>query len=188
MLVSKHLWFLALIFMAGVIIISNVAVTKPVFGPDHAWHGYFNYGQFTFPIAFLITDIVNRLLGAPRARQLAFLAFAIAIPASVLATKISGEVWILAGRIGLASGLAFLVGQLLDVSIFQRLRYQVWWLAPFVSSLLASLVDTWIFYAAAFAGSGDWWFVQAWIDYGVKVIVALAALLPFRLAIVRQIS
>ena len=91
-------------------------------------------------------------------------------------------------RIGLASMSAFAIGQALDVTIFNRLRKTAWWLGPLVSSLIASLIDTWIFYTGAFAGQ-DWpWQVQAWIDYGVKVLVALVALLPFRLIVARLIG
>lgn len=188
--ISASLWLWLFWLMVAVIVVSNVAVTRAVFpAPEHPLHGYFNYGQLSFPLAFLISDLVNRLLGAGPARRLAALAFLVAVPASVFASRFIGvEIWILALRIGLASGLAFLFGQLLDIAIFQRLRALSWWLAPLISSLLAGLLDTWLFYSIAFAGSGDWWLVQAWIDYGVKVLVALAALLPFRIVVVQRLG
>ena len=168
------------IAMAFVVYISNILVQTPI-GPLDAYFGgqYFNYAQFTFPIAFLITDIVNRTLGSHRAYVVIAAGFAVGGLMSIL----GGDV-----RIGLASMSAFAIGQVLDVTIFNRLRKTAWWLGPLVSSLIASLIDTWIFYTGAFAGQ-DWpWQVQAWIDYGVKVLVALVALLPFRLIVARLIG
>ena len=168
------------IAMALVVFISNILVQTPI-GPLDTYFGgqYFNYAQFTFPIAFLITDIINRTLGSNRAYVVIAAGFVVGGIMSVIA----GDV-----RIGLASMSAFAVGQVLDVTIFNRLRQMAWWLGPLVSSLIASLIDTWIFYAGAFYGQ-DWpWQVQAWIDYAVKVIVALVALVPFRLVVAQLIG
>ncbi len=139
--------------------------------------GVFIYGQFTFPLAFLITDLINRLFGPARAWGLiAIGAIFGGLASYYFATPI----------LALASVTAFVVGQVLDVLLFQRLRRQVWYLAPLVSSVLASLLDTLIFYAIAF---GLWGSVAyASVDFGVKVFVALVALLPFRLIIARAMG
>ena len=166
--------------MAFVVFISNILVQTSVLPLDNYFGGqYFNYAQFTFPIAFLITDIINRTLGSNKAFVVIAAGFIVGGIMSVLA----GDV-----RIGMASMVAFAVGQFLDVKIFNRFRISVWWLAPLISSLVASLIDTWVFYAGAFYGQ-DWpWQIQAWIDYGIKVIVALVALVPFRLVVARLIG
>lgn len=165
----------AAIAMALVVYISNLLVQTPVTWLSATW---FNYAQFTFPVAFLITDLMNRLFGPRQALYVIAVGFVVGGILSI----VGGDV-----RIGVASMLAFAVGQLLDVAIFQRLRQSDWWRAPLISSILASLIDTAIFYSIAFAGQ-DWpWVQQGSVDFGVKVIVAIAALLPFRLLIARQL-
>ena len=167
--------------MALVVYSSNLLVQTPIAGLNLRFGGpYFNWAQFTFPLAFLITDIVNRTLGSRRA----FLVIAAGFVVGGFLSILAGDV-----RVGAASLLAFALGQTLDVAIFNRLRQTAWWLGPLVSSLIASFIDTWVFYTAAFAGT-DWpaWQIQAWVDYGVKVLVALAALLPFRLIVARLIG
>ena len=146
---------------------SNVLVQYPI-------NDWLTWGALSYPVAFLVTDLTNRQLGAERARRVVAVGFAIAVIASIyLATP----------RIALASGLAFLTAQLLDVSIFDRMRRMTWWKAPLVSSAIASTVDTAIFFAAAFAGTGLPWVTWGVGDLGVKFAVAMVLLLPFRAVI-----
>ena len=162
--------------MALVVYVSNVLVMIPIQWLNPNW---FNYAQFTFPLAFLVTDVVNRLLGSKRAYQVIAVGFVV----GGLMSIIGGDV-----RIGLASITAFAIGQTLDVKVFNRLRSMAWWLAPLISSLLASLVDTTWFYTVAFYGA-DWpWQQQAIVDFGIKMLVAVCALLPFKLLIARSFS
>lgn len=167
--------------MAFIVYISNVLVGIRIGWLNENW---FNYGQFTFPVAFLITDIINRLFGARRA----FWVIAIGFLGGVIfffIAPLEGAPWPNAwsvGRIALGSLTAFVVGQVLDVSIFNSLRQRAWWFGPLVSSIVASLIDTVLFYGIA-AGGSENWMNFASVDFGVKVFVALVALVPFRLVI-----
>lgn len=162
---DRRLLVIAVMAMVLVVAASNWLVQFPI-------NDWLTWGAFSYPFAFLVTDLTNRAFGAGRARQVVAVGFAVAILLSL---------WLAPWRIAVASGGAFLVGQLLDVSIFDRLRRAAWWLAPLVSSLLASVIDTAIFFAGAFAGSGLPWITWALGDLAVKLAVALAMLLPFRL-------
>jgi uncharacterized PurR-regulated membrane protein YhhQ (DUF165 family) len=143
---------------------SNIAVQFPV-------NDWLTWGALTYPVSFLVTDLTNRALGPATARRVVYAGFAVAVALSIfLAT------W----RIALASGTAFLLAQLLDIAIFDRLRRTAWWQAPFVSSTLASAVDTVLFFTLAFAGSGLPWVTWGLGDYGAKLFMALAMLVPFR--------
>ncbi len=151
--------------MTVVVAASNVLVQYPI-------NDWITWGAMTYPVAFLITDLTNRRLGARAARRVVYAGFALAVAFSIyLATP----------RIAIASGSAFLVAQLLDVYVFDRLRRRQWWLAPLVSSVLGSVIDTALFFTLAFAGSGQPWIGWAIGDLGVKLAVALAMLIPFRL-------
>jgi queuosine precursor transporter len=153
--------------MAFIIYISNVLVQMPI-------NDWLTYGTFTFPLAFLITDLTNRFYGSRNAFLVVFVGFIMGGVLSILA----GDV-----RIGLASVSAFLIGQVLDVTIFNKMRSLAWWKAPLVSSFVASAVDTAIFYTLAFSGQ-DWpWQQVALGDFGVKVAMALLLLVPFKLLI-----
>lgn len=150
--------------MAAVVTASNVLV-------QYAINDWLTWGAFTYPVAFLVTDLTNRRLGPSSARRVVYAGFALAVVLSAaLATP----------RIAAASGTAFLVAQLLDVAVFDRLRQRVWWLPPLVSSLLGSVVDTVLFFAIAFAGTGLPWVTWAIGDFAVKVAMAGVLLLPFR--------
>jgi len=150
--------------MAAVVTASNVLV-------QYAINDWLTWGAFTYPVAFLVTDLTNRRLGPSSARRVVYTGFALAVVLSAaLATP----------RIAAASGTAFLVAQLLDVAVFDRLRQRVWWLPPLVSSLLGSVVDTVLFFAIAFAGTGLPWVTWAIGDFAVKVAMAGVLLLPFR--------
>ena len=153
--------------MVVVVAASNYLVQFPI-------NDWLTWGALSYPVAFLITDLTNRQLGAEKARRVVVVGFVIAVVASIyLATP----------RIAVASGLAFLTAQLLDVTIFDRMRKMDWWKAPLVSSVLGSIVDTGIFFAAAFAATGLPWVTWALGDLGVKFVVAMVMLLPFRMAV-----
>ncbi len=153
--------------MVLVVTVSNVAVQYPI-------NDWLTYGALTYPIAFLVTDLTNRGLGAASARKVVYAGFAAAVGLSI---------WLATPRIALASGAAFLAAQLLDITVFDRLRRASWWRAPLVSSTLASALDTALFFSLAFAGTGFPWITWAIGDYGVKIAVALVLLIPFRLAL-----
>jgi uncharacterized PurR-regulated membrane protein YhhQ (DUF165 family) len=151
--------------MAVIVTASNILVAFPI----NAW---LTWAAFTYPVAFLVTDLTNRRLGPGPARRVVYAGFLLGL---VLSLALAG--W----RIALASGSAFLVAQLMDVALFHRLRAGRWWRAPLVSSSVASAVDTALFFGIAFAGTGVPWVTLAIGDYGVKLAVALALLVPFRL-------
>ncbi len=192
--------------MAAVVVASNILV-QFLFGQFLTW------GAFTYPIAFLVTDVTNRVYGPALARRVVFAGFATGVACSLVGTQISGEFGpLVTWRIAMGSGAAFLCAQLLDIAIFDRLREGAWWRAPFASSLVGSSVDTALFFTIAFSaslsalepandvswanavvpllGSGPLaplWMSLAVADWGVKLALALIALVPFRL-IVRQLA
>jgi uncharacterized PurR-regulated membrane protein YhhQ (DUF165 family) len=151
--------------MVAIVALSNYAVQFPI-------NEWLTWGAFTYPVAFLVTDLTNRTLGPKAARQVIYAGFALAVVLSA---------WLATPRIAIASGSAFLVAQLLDVAVFNRLRAGMWWSAPLVSSTFGSIVDTALFFSVAFAGSGLPWITWAYGDFGVKMAMALLMLLPFRL-------
>jgi len=158
-------FLIGVLAMVIIVTASNILVQYPV-------NDWITWGAFTYPVAFLVTDLTNRRLGPATARRVVLAGFAIAVAMSI---------WLATPRIALASGSAFLIAQLADVWIFNRLRDLAWWRAPLVSSLLASALDTALFFTLAFAFTGLPWMTWAVGDYGVKVAVALAMLIPFRL-------
>ena len=172
---------LPVLAMTIVVVASNVLVQYP-FEP-FGLGDYLTWGAFTYPVAFLVTDLTNRRYGAGMARKLVAVGFVIAVALSIgLATP----------RIALASGTAFLVGQLLDITAFNRLRRQTWWRAPLIGSVIGSALDTALFFSLAFAGDPDrsgpvdlfgttlpLWQSLAIFDFSVKMLVALIALLPY---------
>ncbi|MEO0991090.1 MAG: queuosine precursor transporter, partial [Pseudomonadota bacterium] len=134
-----------LVAMATVVVASNVLV-QFLFGQWLTW------GAFTYPIAFLVTDVMNRVYGASTARKVVFAGFLMGVACSLIGTQIVGEFGPLVTlRIALGSGLAFLTAQLLDVAIFNRLREGTWWRAPLASTLVGSTVDTALFFSIAFS-------------------------------------
>ncbi len=149
--------------MAAVITASNILVQYPI-------NDWLTWGHFSFPVTFLVADVINRRLGASKARSVAYVGFFVAIVLSY---------WLASPRIALASGIAFITGQLTNIGIFSALRYRNWWHAPLISSTIASTIDTALFYAIAFAGTGLPWVTWALGDYGVKIVCAVFLLLPF---------
>jgi uncharacterized PurR-regulated membrane protein YhhQ (DUF165 family) len=151
--------------MVVVVVVSNISVQYPI-------NDWITWGALTYPVAFLVTDLTNHRFGAGATRRVVYIGFTIAVILSV---------WAAGPRIAFASGSAFLVAQLLDVMIFDRLRQSaMWWRAPLVSSLTASAVDTALFFSIAFAGTGLPWLTWGLGDFGVKVTMAIALLIPFR--------
>lgn len=153
--------------MVAVVAASNVLVQFPI-------NDWLTWGALTYPVSFLVTDLTTRLQGPARARRVVLVGFALAVLLSV---------WLATPRIALASGTAFLAGQLLDIAVFQRLRAGSWWRAPLVSSTLGSIVDTALFFSLAFAGTELPWVTLALGDLAVKLVLAVLALGPFRAAL-----
>jgi len=154
----------AIAAMAAVVVASNVLVGYPI-------NDWLTWGALSYPLAFLVTDLTNRRFGPARARRVVYVGFAFAVVLSIVLAS---------PRIALASGSAFLVAQALDVQVFDRLRDQVWWLPPLVSSLLGSALDTTLFFTLAFAGEPLPWVGWALGDFAVKIAVALALLPAFK--------
>ena len=153
-----------LLAMVAVIVLSNVLVQHPI-------NDWLTWGAFSYPLVFLVSDLTNRALGPATARRVAWAGFAVAVLVSLLLAP-----W----RIALASGAAFLFSQLMDVAVFNRWRQQTWWKAPLFGSLLASGVDTAVFFFLAFAGSGMDWLLLAAGDLAVKASMAALLLAPYR--------
>ena len=165
---------LPIVAMMAVIGVSNVAV-------QHAINDWLTWGAFTYPLAFLVTDLTNRAWGPGRARTVAYVGFPFGMGLSIV-LAVAADIPLWEGvRVALASGFAFICAQLFDIALFHRLRRGLWWRAPLVSSLSASALDTAIFFSAAFALTGLPWVTWALGDFGIKVGMAAVLLIPFRL-------
>ena len=137
------------------------------------------YGAFSYPVAFLITDLANRSYGKFVARKIVYIGFVIGIVFTLFfSTNFSDLISV---RIAIGSGTAFMVAQLLDVQIFDQLRKKKWFVAPLTSSCTGSTVDTFLFFSISFYGTGIPWVTLSLGDLAVKIIVALLMLIPFRL-------
>ena len=212
MLTGKHVFpFMAA--MAVIVVTSNILVQFPVgygLGPVNLGD-VLTWGAFTYPVAFLVTDLTNRVFGPAKARRVVFAGFALAVLCSIIVPKLLFSMGLFPfelstsriARIAMASGSAFLVAQMLDVYIFDRLRVGTWWRAPLISSLIGSIVDTTLFFSLAFAsafiflGENDGFALEnapflgvfatettRWIswaagDFLVKILVGLALLVPY---------
>ena len=170
--------FLTLSLLMGfVVLISNFLVQFPV--KYYGLENILTYGAFSYPIAFLITDLANRSFGKLTARKIVYFGFTIGLLFTLIfSTNFSDLISI---RIAIGSGTAFLVAQLLDVQVFDRLRRKTWFVAHLFSSLIGSIVDTFIFYSISFYGTGVPWITLSLGDLGVKIFIALIMLVPFRL-------
>ncbi|OQW87748.1 MAG: hypothetical protein BWK72_12115 [Rhodoferax ferrireducens] len=155
--------------MLLVIVSSNYLVQFPI-------NDWLTWGAFTFPVAFLVTDLTNRAVGNEAARRVAWVGFAIAVVVSLALAP-----W----RIAVASGVAFIVGQMLDIVAFNRLRAGSWWKAPLIGSVVASIVDTAIFFFLAFYGSDMNWLTLAAGDLSIKWLMAAVLLAPYRVMLPR---
>ncbi len=192
------------IAMATIVVASNILV-------QHLFGQWLTWGAFTYPFAFLVTDVMNRVYGPAAARKVVFAGFVTGVVCSFIGTQIMGEFGpLVTVRVAIASGLAFLTAQLLDVAIFDRLRDGKWWRAPVASTIIGGSVDTAIFFTIAFSaslsflepgndigwanevlpmlGSGPdapLWMSLAVADWAVKMAIALIALVPFRLIVTK---
>ncbi len=164
-------------FMGAVVLSSNFLVQYPInyYGLDEI----LTYGAFSYPIAFLITDLANRSYGKIVARKIVYLGFLLGISFTLFFSTNYSD--LISLRIAVGSGSAFLIAQLLDIQIFDRLRRNKWFVAPLSSSIFGSVVDTFLFFSISFAGTGIPWITLSLGDLGVKLFVALAMLIPFRL-------
>jgi len=191
--------------MALIVVASNILVQFVI----EDW--FLTWGAFTYPLAFLVTDVMNRVYGREAAQRVVLAGFVTGVICSLIGTQISGEFGPLVTlRIALGSGIAFLLAQSLDIAVFNRLRGGTWWRAPLVSSVIGSAVDTALFFTIAFSGAltflepgndVSWagemipllgagpvaplWVSLAVADWGVKLALALIALVPFRLIVGR---
>ena len=165
------------IFMGVVVLVSNYLVQFPI--KYYGLEGILTYGAFSYPIAFLITDLTNRSYGKLIARKIVYIGFVIGIAFTLFfSTNFSDLISV---RIAIGSGIAFLVAQLLDVKIFDQLRKKKWFVAPLTSSFVGSIVDTFLFFSISFYGTGIPWVTLSFGDLAVKILVALTMLIPFRL-------
>ena len=163
--------------MGAVVLASNYLVQFPI--KHYGLEEILTYGAFSYPIAFLITDLANRSFGKIVARKIVYIGFGIGISFTLLfSTNFTDLISI---RIAIGSGTAFLVAQLLDVQIFDKLRKKEWFVAPLTSSLIGSTIDTFIFFSISFYGTGIPWITLSLGDLSVKIFVALMMLIPFRL-------
>ena len=191
--------------MGVIVLASNILVQHPL-------GAFLTWGALVYPFAFLVNDITNRLQGAQAARKVVLVGFAVGLICSLIGTQIIGEFGPLVTlRVAIGSGTAFLVAQLIDVSIFDRLRRAAWWRAPLISTLLGSTIDTAIFFTIAFSATlaflepgnipawaaeitplmgvgpaAPYWISLATADLGVKLALSVLFLLPFRLIVARM--
>ena len=173
---NKTVLFLSII-MGVVVLTSNFLVQFPVH--YYGLSEILTYGAFTYPIAFLITDLTNRSFGKDIAKKIVYIGFFIGISFTLFfSTNFSDLISI---RIAIGSGTAFIVSQRLDVFVFDKLRDKSWFIPPLASSINGSVIDTFLFFSIAFYATGIPWFTLALGDLAVKLIVALLMLLPFRL-------
>ena len=170
--------FLTLSISMGLVVLaSNFLVQFPVefYGLDKI----LTYGAFSYPIAFLITDLANRSYGKLAARKIVYLGFTIGLSFTLLFSTDFAD--LISLRIAIGSGTAFLVAQLLDVQVFDKLRRERWFIAPLGSSFIGSSVDTFLFFSISFYATGIPWVTLSLGDLAVKIIVSLIMLIPFRL-------
>ncbi len=173
---KDRLFFLLSLLMALIVAISNYLVQFPIsyFDLDEI----LTYGAFSYPIAFLITDLSNRRYGKKAAKKIVYIGFFIGVFLTLFfSTDFMDFISI---RIAIGSGIAFLVAQLIDVFIFDILRKKIWFIAPLASSLIGSAIDTFLFFSIAFYGTSLNWLTLSFGDLSVKIFVALIMLIPFR--------
>ena len=164
-------------FMGAVVLASNYLVQFPI--KYYGLEEVLTYGAFSYPIAFLITDLTNRSYGKVIARKIVYIGFVIGIIFTLLFSTNFAD--LISVRIAIGSGTAFLVAQLLDVQIFDKLRKKKWFVAPLTSSFIGSTVDTFLFFSISFYATGIPWITLSFGDLAVKIFVALVMLIPFRL-------
>ena len=173
----SKLFLLLSLIMGAIVLASNYLVQFPI--KYYGLEEILTYGAFSYPIAFLITDLANRSYGKLIARQIVYIGFAIGISFTLLFSTNFGD--LISVRIAIGSGTAFLVAQLLDVQIFDNLRKKKWYIAPFTSSVTGSTVDTFLFFSISFYATGVPWVTLSLGDLLVKILITLIMLIPFRL-------
>tara|TARA_B100000161_G_C33399619_1_gene345933 strand:- start:25 stop:579 length:555 start_codon:yes stop_codon:yes gene_type:complete len=170
--------FLTLSFLMGfVVLASNYLVQFPI--KYYGLQDLLTYGAFSYPVAFLITDLANRSFGKLVARKIVYIGFIIGILFTLIFSTNFAD--LISLRIAIGSGTAFIIAQLLDVQIFDQLRKKKWFVAPLASSLIGSTIDTFLFFSISFYGTGVPWVTLSLGDLVVKILVALIMLIPFRL-------
>ena len=178
---NRSLFLTLSIFMGVVIILSNYLVQFPI--SKFNLQNILTYGAFSYPITFLITDLANRRFGKEKARKLVYFGFVFGILLThFVSTNFEDVISI---RIAIGSGSAFLIAQLIDIEIFQKLRNKVWFLAPMTSSIFGSIIDTFLFFSISFLGTGIPWVTLAFGDLFVKILMVFLMLIPFRLLIIK---
>ena len=182
-----NILFLTLSFFMGtVVLLSNYLVQFPI--KYYGLEEILTYGAFSYPIAFLITDLTNRRYGKQAARKIVYFGFFLGVLLTLyFSTNFSDLISI---RIVIGSGTAFITAQLIDVQIFDKLRDKKWFVAPLTSSLFGSVIDTFLFFSISFYGTGINWVTLSFGDLFVKIFVSLTMLIPFRflLSYVKEVS
>ena len=175
--IENRVFFILAFSMALIVVLSNYLVQFPInyFGLENL----LTYGALSYPVAFLITDLSNRRYGKSTAKKIVYLGFIIGVFITLyFSTNYSDLISI---RIAIGSGTAFIVAQLVDVNIFDKLRNKIWFVAPLISSFIGSTIDTFLFFSISFYGTGIPWVTLSLGDLAVKILVALLMLIPFRL-------
>ena len=173
----NKLFFLLSLIMGVIVLASNYLVQFPI--NYYGLEKILTYGAFSYPIAFLITDLANRSYGKLIARNIVYIGFIIGISFTLLFSTNFAD--LISVRIAIGSGTAFLVAQLLDVQIFDNLRKKTWYVAPLSSSIIGSIVDTFLFFSISFYATGVPWVTLSLGDLTVKILITLIMLIPFRL-------
>ena len=184
--IKNRFFFILAFLMALIVVLSNYLVQFPVH--YMGFQDLLTYGAFSYPIAFLITDLSNRRYGKNTAKKIVYLGFILGVILTFyFSTNYSDLISI---RIAIGSGTAFLVAQLIDINIFDKLRKKIWFVAPLLSSLIGSSIDTFLFFSISFYGTEVNWVTLSFGDLFVKIFVALMMLIPFRLLLshVKEIS
>ena len=170
--------FVTLSILMGVVVLSsNYLVQFPI--NYYGLSEILTYGAFSYPVAFLITDLANRFYGKFVARKIVYIGFFIGIIFTLLFSTDFAD--LISIRIAIGSGVAFITAQLLDIQIFDRLRKKKWFIAPLTSSFIGSTVDTFLFFSISFYATGVPWITLSLGDLAVKLFVSLVMLIPFKI-------
>ena len=170
--------FITLSILMGVVVLSsNYLVQFPI--NYYGLSEILTYGAFSYPVAFLITDLANRFYGQLVARKIVFFGFFIGIIFTLFFSTDFAD--LISVRIAIGSGVAFITAQLLDIQIFDRLRKKEWFIAPLTSSFIGSTVDTFLFFSIAFYATGVPWITLSLGDLAVKLFVSIVMLIPFKI-------
>lgn len=161
---THHQFVIAVLCMGIIVLGSNILVQFPL-------NDWLTWGGISYPVAFLVTDVLNRRFGPTAARRVAWVGFAVALTVSI---------WLASPRIAVASGVAFICAQLADIAVFDRLREHRWWVPPLLSGTVGAFLDTALFFTVAFAATQTPWVTWMLGDLAIKLVVNVVMLLPFR--------